>query len=304
MSILNHPIVKPYLMKKNMLIPLINKTAKIFLSLVLCISFYNSLYAQDLYVGGTNSWVLSAPSTSTNMFLAPKINGSWAWNNQTTFFNNGEVRFQGTVIAAKGVSTVDNSFININRTNSGTLLKFNTERPWEFSSEGTGAANSLTLRTLSNGKSFYIKASQGNRAAEFFLTNTANENLVKLVPDGGRVGIGTDDPKAKLAVNGDIRAKEVRVMTDIQLADYVFDEDYKLRPLTEVEQYVQEHKHLPEIPSAAEVKENGMDVAEFQNKLLQKIEELTLYMIEQQKQLEALKKENLVLKSEINSLQK
>ncbi|WKN40699.1 hypothetical protein [Tunicatimonas pelagia] len=105
------------------------------------------------------------------------------------------------------------------------------------------------------------------------------------VQSNGNVGIGTTDPKATLSVNGDIRAKEIRVMTNIQLADYVFDEDYSLKPLAEVASYVQQHKHLPGIPSAAEVKENGMDVAEFQNKLLEKIEELTLYTIEQEKQI-------------------
>jgi hypothetical protein len=106
--------------------------------------------------------------------------------------------------------------------------------------------------------------------------------------DNGNIGIGTTNPLAMLSVNGGIRANEVRVMTDIQIADYVFEEDYPLMPLQMVEQYVQQHKHLPEIPSALDIKENGMDVAEFQNMLLQKIEELTLYIIAQEKRIQAL----------------
>ena len=62
--------------------------------------------------------------------------------------------------------------------------------------------------------------------------------------------------------------------------DFVFDKDYKLRTLQEVENHINEHKHLPDIPSEKEVKENGLSLGEMQAKLLQKIEELTLYTIE------------------------
>ena len=73
-------------------------------------------------------------------------------------------------------------------------------------------------------------------------------------------------------------------------ADFVFNDDYQLRPLSEVNAFIETNGHLPEIPSAAEVKENGMSLVEMQVKLLQKIEELTLYMIEQQKRIEELEK--------------
>ena len=71
---------------------------------------------------------------------------------------------------------------------------------------------------------------------------------------------------------------------EISWFDHVFAQDYKLRPLSEVEQFIQENKHLPEIPSEKEVKENGFNLGDMQGKLLMKIEELTLYLIEQQKQ--------------------
>jgi len=104
----------------------------------------------------------------------------------------------------------------------------------------------------------------------------------------GKVGIGTTQPDEKLTVNGKIHAKEIIVSLNGPLADYVFNHDYKLRPLHEVKQFVQTHKHLPDIPSAAEVEENGLSMGEMQNKLLQKIEELTLYMIQQQDKIEEL----------------
>ena len=97
----------------------------------------------------------------------------------------------------------------------------------------------------------------------------------------GNVGIGTDNPQNKLDVNGTIRATEVKV--EAGWADFVFDKDYKLPTLQEVENHINEHNHLPDIPSEAEVKENGVSLGEMQAKLLQKIEELTLYVIKQDK---------------------
>ena len=100
----------------------------------------------------------------------------------------------------------------------------------------------------------------------------------------GQVGIGTStpDPNFKLSVNGSIRSKEVKV--DANWSDFVFYDNYKLRTLEEVEQHINEKGHLPEIPSEAEVTKNGINVGEMNAKLLQKIEELTLYLIEQHKE--------------------
>lgn len=99
----------------------------------------------------------------------------------------------------------------------------------------------------------------------------------------GNVGIGTDSPDSKLSVNGTIHTKEVRVDL-IGWSDFVFENDYELRTLEEVEQHINEKGRLPEIPSETEVTENGINLGEMNAKLLQKIEELTLYLIEQNKQ--------------------
>ncbi|MBW8687899.1 hypothetical protein [Chitinophaga rhizophila] len=99
----------------------------------------------------------------------------------------------------------------------------------------------------------------------------------------GTVGIGTfNTSEFRLAVNGAIGAKRVKVTQD-GWADFVFDSDYKLPGLTEVETYIQQHKHLPDVPSAAEVTKNGLDLGEMNKILLQKIEELTLHLIKQEK---------------------
>ncbi|MGD8781982.1 MAG: LamG domain-containing protein [Ignavibacteria bacterium] len=115
--------------------------------------------------------------------------------------------------------------------------------------------------------------------------------------DLGNVGIGTDDPQGyKLAVAGDMIAEEVVVKLEDDWPDKVFEEDYDLKPLTEVENFIKENKHLPDIPSAEEVKEEGLSIGEMQAKLLEKIEELTLYTIELNKKYIELSKQNEELK--------
>ncbi len=99
----------------------------------------------------------------------------------------------------------------------------------------------------------------------------------------GNVGIGTTAPQYKLAVNGTIGTKEV-VVTNTGWADYVFKSGYRLRKLDEVGAYIRQHGRLPGIPSAKEVQEKGVGLGEMQVKLLAKIEELTLHMIEMEQQ--------------------
>ncbi len=86
------------------------------------------------------------------------------------------------------------------------------------------------------------------------------------------------------------------------MQDVVFEDDYKLRPLAEVDSFIQAHKHLPEIPSAKEVEEKGLGVVDMQMRLLRKVEELTLYLISQEKTLKAQSEELTRLKAKLHSL--
>ena len=104
----------------------------------------------------------------------------------------------------------------------------------------------------------------------------------------GYVGIGTTTPQSALAVNGKITAKEVEV-TLAGFPDYVFEPDYDLMTLEEVEAYIQEHGHLPHVPSACEVEENGLGLGEMNKILLEKVEELTLHLIEKEAELKQLR---------------
>jgi hypothetical protein len=114
---------------------------------------------------------------------------------------------------------------------------------------------------------------------------TINGNLT--VPSGN-VGIGTSSPSEKLSVNGNISTKKL-IVTQLGWSDYVFDTKYKLRSLSSLESFIKKHNHLPELPSAKEVAEKGISVGDNQALLLKKIEELTLYVIQQQKEINNLK---------------
>ncbi|MEO0528282.1 MAG: hypothetical protein AAFZ89_13710 [Bacteroidota bacterium] len=158
----------------------------------------------------------------------------------------------------------------------------------------TGAV--LRFNNTNDGNTFFDKQDTGD-----FVFRTRNQNDTNyanrmIVHRGGQVEIptrlaigATDTQGFKLAVNGKVRAKEVVVETG--WSDFVFENDYGLRSLDEVEKYIGENGHLPEIPSAKEVAENGVKLGEMDSKLLMKIEELTLYMIAQQKEIKALKEE-------------
>ena len=124
----------------------------------------------------------------------------------------------------------------------------------------------------------------------------------------GQVGIGTtnhDGTDTKLTVAGTIHAQEVKVTAGAGTgADFVFESDYDLPAISEVETFIKTNKHLPDIPSADEMVTNGIDVGKMQIKLLQKIEELTLYVIELKRENEVMRGDNAEMKFEIEKLKR
>lgn len=150
----------------------------------------------------------------------------------------------------------------------------------------------------------YIGHTSSNRNINYGVSGigkhifNTNDGQSLIIHSSGSVGIGTSTTgNHKLAVGGSIGAREIRVETG-SWSDFVFEADYKLRSLEEIERFITENKHLPEIPSKSEVMENGINLGEMDSKLLQKIEELTLYLIEQNKKIEELQKEVFASKNE------
>ena len=158
----------------------------------------------------------------------------------------------------------------------------------------TIGANSQAMEFVTNKSQFVFNKPIYNQSGVY---NVQNSNMLfningtnrMLIQNNGNIGIGTASPAYKLDVNGTIRANEIIVNTTG--ADFVFAEDYQLRPLSEVKAFIKENKHLPEIKSAQEMQKNGVGINELQTQLLQKIEELTLYILQQEERIKALEAE-------------
>ncbi len=146
----------------------------------------------------------------------------------------------------------------------------------------SATGNDLTvdkMLPMTNDWSLYVGNTFQNQGANLAIKATIN----------GNVGIGIATPTEKLAVNGNIRAKEIKVEM-ANWPDYVFSDDYQLPGLEETEAYIKTHRRLPGMPSAEEAEVNGVSLGEMNRKLLEKVEELTLLLIKQNSRLEEMEK--------------
>ena len=156
----------------------------------------------------------------------------------------------------------------------------------------------LDVVTQASGQSLYIAANGkvgiGTASPAYPLDVTGSANVSTNLYVGSTVQIGTTKPVTStyntfaLSVNGNIVAQQVQVETS-DWADFVFDKGYKLPTLYSLEAYISHNKHLPDVPSECDAIEKGVNLGEMNKKLLQKVEELTLYLIQQQKEIDALK---------------
>ncbi len=193
--------------------------------------------------------------------------------------------------------------------------RFSTGTPVYVESDALYAVSVAAQITASHTSRWETAFGWGNHATNGYMTGAASSNSfvrktgdsVSLGPGGlvvgatqlvvlanGNVGIGTATPTNQLAVNGSIKAREV-IVTANNWPDYVFDPDYRLAPLRDVQAFIAEKGHLPGVPSAATVEQEGVPLGEFGATLLRKIEELTLHQI-------ALEQENERLRRDLDEL--
>jgi NOL1/NOP2/fmu family ribosome biogenesis protein len=160
--------------------------------------------------------------------------------------------------------------------------------------DGNGAYIEQLSSSAARGKLRIQSSRNGDNTnySQFVIDPQYGFSFTALGNGSTNVGIGTTDTKGyKLAVAGSVIAESLKVKNYASWPDYVFAKDYHLPSIPELEAFIKEHNHLPGIPSEAEVAKEGIDVGEMNKKLLQKVEELTLYIIQQQKAITELQAE-------------
>ncbi|MCX2679350.1 hypothetical protein OOZ15_05290 [Galbibacter sp. EGI 63066] len=300
-------------------------------------TFYGGIFNNKVGIGTAAPGALLEVKSSNNNSVRFNKNDTpsitFRPNNGNSIFhiahnlNNRLTISQGTNVDATNLFTIVNSGnIGVGTTTPSAKLDVNgafkathnasgerniiMEAPSSVNHRGNGTQNATGLvyrlaQNTASGDPIFQVRSQG-QAVRFFVEHDgytgATHNSAWFGGDfnnyfKSNIGIGTKNPgNWKLAVNGKILAKEIKVQTG--WSDFVFEDNYTLPTLEEVEQHILEKGHLKDIPSAKEVEENGVYLGEMDAKLLQKIEELMLYTIEQQKRIEKL--EELVLELKTN----
>jgi len=225
--------------------------------------------------------VTGSDSNGSSQSVLYLINGSLPF--QMLFMDGNEIDSNGTLYLNH------NSQQDIRLCDSGGNVGIGTapSADMKLHINGNDVNSDLSDATLkiedSNSHTMFL---DGNQIERVSYLNYYSGYSLYLVKGGGRVFIGTTntDGTAKLKVNGKVEAEEI-VITSVPSSDYVFEKGYHLRPIEEVESFVSINGHLPDVPSAAEFRKKSVGVGEIQNMLLRKIEELTLYTIEQEKRI-------------------
>ncbi|MCC8145074.1 MAG: hypothetical protein LIO93_01265, partial [Bacteroidales bacterium] len=229
-----------------------------------------------------------------------------------TIKNNGDVNITGDQYLPTNKSLYLGSSKQMQLKFDGTNSQINFSGQLQLNN--TSSNHEITFIRYGAQTQFIIgdKNHQPNKDLRRFklnFQNDASQSKVYIDNTGGPIYLRVNNYKqvaafhtGGLVVDGEIEAKKIVTKTSVAFPDYVFSDNYQLRSLKEVKKHIQEHKHLPEIPSEAEVKENGIDLTELQVKLLLKIEELTLYTIQQQEVIEEQQKMFDSLYKEINQL--
>ncbi|MBN2104327.1 hypothetical protein JW835_09845 [bacterium] len=218
------------------------------------------------------------------------FSGDWEQNDDDIYYDDGNVGIGTTSPSEKLDVNGTIRTYGSNPYNAFEVYDVDLNATWNHRLSSTGE---YIIQVNNGGVWYYPFKIEGNYTGgnyPFIIENDADVKIgsgTMLVERNGNVGIGTDSPNHRLDVNGTIWAKEIVVATFSPAPDFVFEPGYALPTLAEVEDHIKTHKHLPDIPSAEEVEENGVSMGEMQKKLLQKLEEQILYIIELNKQLQA-----------------
>lgn len=251
--------------------------------------------------GGIGIGYSTAPSFGTNKFL---VNGSSIFSGGITINSTSGLTIGSPSIPSYwssinwGIKS-DRPFI-VSSTNP--FIKVYSSDPTAFAYGDFAVATvnggwseralkgDVVLRSYTSGSFIFTNEAAGNLkfVTKEFDNGTVQAKTQMIITKTGNIGIGTETPDTKLAVNGTIHAREV-IVDLVGWPDYVFQDDYNLMSLEELEKSINKNKHLPNIPSACEIENNGIQLGQMNKKLIEKVEELTLYIIQLNKELQEVK---------------
>lgn len=226
----------------------------------------NQEQIQQLF-GGSSSWIETLVTKPEGQNQEAKTNKVLSYSGSNNIVVIGDTQHSGEY------GENNTSAILELRSPDGAFLKL----------DGKGDPDdAMFIGSTQYGNNFYSKSD-----LKFNVNTNASNPVTMVLKADGKVAIGTTETPndSKLYVKGSILSENVKVATFQNWPDYVFEKGYQLKSLSEVEKFIAENKHLPEVPSAKEVEENGISLPEMDAALLKKMEELTLYMIQQNKQM-------------------
>jgi hypothetical protein len=290
------------------------------------------------YEGG-NEWQMATTGGGADLRWYTTPDGGTTITPRHYFSQNGNMGVGGFSgpgvpigrldVIGSGATSATNTFVL--RNNLGdTLLRMRDDGRMGIGYNG--ASYGRTLNMGGTGINFYTANEVAFGGAIFptdtslvIWSNSGANNYLVLQPSWGNTGVGTYTPNAKFHVNGTqligsnsdriatgyqlsvagkIIAEEVKVQLKASWPDYVFADDYRLKTLEEVEAHIKLNKHLPNIPSAANIEKDGIELGDMNKRLVEKIEELTLYMIEMKKENKALQQTNQTLEQRLRNIER
>lgn len=275
---------------------------------------------------GANEWQMATTGAGADLRWYTTTNGGTTITPRHYFQQNGNVGLGGysgpglplgrlDVIGA-GTTSATNTFLLRNSV-LDTIMRVRDDGRMGIGYNGTTYGRTINLG--GTGINFYTSNEAAFGGAIFptdtslvLWSNSNANNYLVFQPSWGNTGIGTYTPNAKLhlnglmlvgnnsqrtatgysvSVDGQIMCENLTMQNSTSWPDYVFENDYKLMPLADLEKSIREHKHLPNVPSAAEISKNGINMQVITKAYMEKIEELTLYIIQLKKEVDGLRKE-------------
>lgn len=263
----------------------------------------NDLYAMSLESYGPygNGLLIKNSSTGHRSFnIVDASNNVQFYVGDGRIYSGGDIQSVGKFVMGSDLAAIPISNAeSMISTYHGLLLVGQRAGAFNAGIASIGDPANVAVPVQDPSKLGFLVRGASSQTADLFQVQNSTQTKLVNVSASGNVGIGTTDNASwqlatspyKLAVGGNIISEEMVVKQQVNWPDYIFKKNYPLMPLSELKSYIDKNQHLPEIPSAAQIEKDGLNLGEMNKVLVKKVEELTLYMIEKDQQVEAFKNE-------------